>query len=731
MASRRARTLAFALFGLLATLALAAGVAWAKRTALAEWLALRELSARGVPAQLRIVRLDLRGAEIAGVKLGAQAAPDFAAERIALAWSYAGLRARRLDRVEVRGVRLRAHLDEAGVHLGALDALLAGDASASSATLALPFAEAVLADASAVIDSPQGALRLRAEGNAMPEGDLVRATFSLHGESPQGALDFGGGGTLGLASQEIAAAGALRGVTPWGSAEGQVRVLGTFAVPQIEFAGSALPDAAALSVRTAAPIAVQGTATRDAAGAISADVTLTATGVEGIDVGSAANVEVTARLRGESAEAEIALREIELPDLARFPSASLRVKHAGGVVTAQIEMPRGLAPELARFEQIAIDARYAEERLEASVTVAKLTELSKPALIAPLRVKAQLSGPLERLALVGEARTPGDGLVFDLTGALEPAAARLELKIVLAETDLAPKTRQPQRVFPWLDGVIERAKGNVGGEALASYENGVLAASAVIAFNGTDLETEYGAVRGLTGVISAIGPEPLLTPPGQTLWMKTFDGPLPLANGSVRFELLRDGVLAVELAAFSLAGGKLSLTGNFPIDVEERDLVLRAEGISVAELLAALDLDGLAGTGVLAGVIPVEQRGARMFVRNGELRATETGVIRFTSGESGAALAKKQPTVAPVLGALADLHYEELTLTLNGDASDRMDVKMHIRGRNPNYQKGRPVVLNVNVDAPIGSLLKAGMVAASVPEEIEGQVKRYFGGEKE
>jgi hypothetical protein len=199
----------------------------------------------------------------------------------------------------------------------------------------------------------------------------------------------------------------------------------------------------------------------------------------------------------------------------------------------------------------------------------------------------------------------------------------------------------------------------------------------------------------------------------------------------VRFELQPDGVLAVELAAFSLAGGKLSLTGDFPIDVEERDLTLRAEGISIPQLLTALDFEGLAGTGVLAGVIPVEQRGAKMFVRNGVLRATETGVIRFTSGESGAALAKKQPTVAPVLGALAELHYEELTLTLNGDVADRMDVKMHIRGRNPNYQKGRPVVLNVNVDAPIGSLLNAGMVAASVPEEIAGQVERYFGGEKQ
>jgi hypothetical protein len=53
-------------------------------------------------------------------------------------------------------------------------------------------------------------------------------------------------------------------------------------------------------------------------------------------------------------------------------------------------------------------------------------------------------------------------------------------------------------------------------------------------------------------------------------------------------------------------------------------------------------------------------------------------------------------------------------------------VKVHARGRNPNFQQGRPVVLNVNVEAPVQSLLQAGLVAYRVPEEIEGQVKRFF-----
>jgi hypothetical protein len=141
-------------------------------------------------------------------------------------------------------------------------------------------------------------------------------------------------------------------------------------------------------------------------------------------------------------------------------------------------------------------------------------------------------------------------------------------------------------------------------------------------------------------------------------------------------------------------------------------------------------MEELSGTGSLDGTIPVEQHGDDMRVVDGELHATAPGVIRYAGGEGAASLARKQPALAPVLGALENLQYDELTLTLSGGLADKMDVKVHIRGRNPNFQKGRPVVLNVNVEAPVGSLLRAGLTATSVPEEIEGQVQRFFDQEK-
>jgi hypothetical protein len=743
--TRGARIAAFSVLGLLGVLALGAALAWWKRCELAEWFALRELAARGVPAQLRVVRLDLSGAEVEGVKLGA--APDLALQRLELAWSREGVRAGRVDAIALRGLRLRARIDASGVQLGALDTLLASlPESAESEPLALPFLEARLEDAEALIDSPQGALRIRAEGSAQPEGELVRAELTLHGESPQGAIDFGGGATYGLASQEIAASGALGGVTPWGRADGLVRAMGTLASMRFEFSGSAMP-AESTGLRAREPIAVEGGGTRDEKGVIAGEAKLVAQGLAWEDWLRAGEVEVAAKLFGERGEAEISLREIVLPDLAHVKSAegsaqfasdassgeaeialheialadllearAARVKAqlgADGAITARIEAPRALAPDLARLDAIGVDARWAAERLTSLVRVGRLVELSQPALIAPLRVEANVDGPTERLAIRGKALTPGDGLTFDFSGALEPARGRLELRIALAETDLAPKTRQPQRVFPWLDGVVMGATGKLGGEALASYENGALGASALIALNGLDLRTAHGTLRGLMGVISVTEPDPLVTPPGQLLFMSGADVGIPLATGTVRFELRRDGILRIEQAEWDLAGGKLALSGDVNLEAEEQRAELRASGVKLDKLLQALDFEGLAGSGTLEGVIPVRVAGRHARIENGVLRATGEGVVRFTSGAGAEALAKKQPALSPVLGALADLQYDELTLTLNGDAADRLDVKIQVKGRNPNYQKGRAVVLNVNVDLP-ASLLQALMQTAEL-----------------
>ena len=601
-----------------------------------ETLALRLLAARGVPAALRVVRFDLSGLELAELSVGAAGAPDLGVARADLAWSWRGLRERRLERVELGGVRLRARLGAGGLELGALDTLRDGSA-AGAALRALPFTEVQLRDVEVTLASAEGPIVLRAEGRAA---------------------------TSDPRSREVTGTAEVSGTAPWGSGTASLRLGGTLDAPRIDFSGQAIPDRTALGLRATDPVTVEGSAAWDVAGVHGANATL---GVKRLEI-----------------------------------------------------------PTVAQLTGVAVAAKLAREVVTASVRVEKLVELSDPPLVAPLAIEAELDGTLERLAFHGVARAGADGFALPFDGALVPRPPQLKLAIRLPDTDLAPESHQPVRLFPWLGGLVRRAKGHVAADAAASYADGKLSATAQIAFEDVDLRTNYATLRRLNGLVTVTGPSPLATPPGQTLSVALIEGALPLSDGIVSFELLPEGALRIERGVFRLAGGTLSLTGSLPLAGEERDLVLVAKQLSVEQILAALGFEGLSGTGFLDGTLPLSQRGRQVRVVAGELRATEPGFIRYAGGVGAARLAVEQPQIAPALGALENLRYETLTLEVSGDASGVLDVKVHARGSNPNFQQGRPVVLNLNVEAPVASLLRAGLAAYRVPEEIEGQVKRFF-----
>jgi hypothetical protein len=715
----------------LAALVVAAGVAvalaWTQRLALAEWIAVRALAARGARAELRVVRLDRDGLGFDDLRVGAPDAPDLTIAHATLAWSWAGLRAGRVERIDVTGVRLRARVGEGGVSLGSLDPLLSGGGGGAAA---LPFLEARFSDLEARIDSAQGPLVVRAEGRAVPEGDLVRVEGTAHGESQQGTLDAGGGATFGLVSEEIAGAAALRGITPWGAVEANLVLAGTRAKPAIAFRGSFAPDAKALGIESSEPIAAEGNVTLDDAGAPLAQAKVTAKALDAGELGRARGVRADLDARGSPliSRADVVLDQAEIPDVATLTHVAVKAERTDATV-ATVAIRAVDLPDLARLASVGAEVRVAGDAIDADVRVAELHEISKPPLIATLRGEAKLRGTLDDLAVRGSARTPGDGLVFAIEGRVSPRAGTADLAIHLPETSLDGKERQPLHVFPWLEGLLEAAKGTAGLEAHASYAKEELAASAVVALKDVDVRTPYATLRRLNGLITVTGPDPLVTPPGQRLSIGAVEE-LPLANGVVEFELVAGETLRIAKGTFQFAGGELELTGDVPLAVENRSLLLRASALSVEQLLASLEMEELSGTGSLDGAIPVEQHGDDMRVVDGELHATAPGVIRYAGGEGAASLARKQPALAPLLGALENLQYDELTLTLSGGLADKMDVKVHIRGRNPNFQKGRPVVLNVNVEAPVGSLLRAGLTATSVPEEIEGQVQRFFDQEK-
>lgn len=194
-----------------------------------------------------------------------------------------------------------------------------------------------------------------------------------------------------------------------------------------------------------------------------------------------------------------------------------------------------------------------------------------------------------------------------------------------------------------------------------------------------------------------------------------------LPIGSVQLERVRievataGAVLAVDRARFDPREKRSAI----PVRVEKLDL----EG-----LLALATVDGLAGTGALAGEIPIVWEGGALRVEGGALRA-EGGTIRYEPSASVQNLAASRPSdLGIAIEAFSDFHYELLEASVDGDLEGALAIGLHVRGANPAFENGRSVELNLNLESHLADLVRSEAAAYRVPERIEERIRETSEG---
>jgi hypothetical protein len=247
-----------------------------------------------------------------------------------------------------------------------------------------------------------------------------------------------------------------------------------------------------------------------------------------------------------------------------------------------------------------------------------------------------------------------------------------------------------------------------------------------VALRGVGFESPLARVSGLNGTIALRGP-PFHTPKGQLLSVALVDPGLPLTDGLVDFQLREDGSLAVRRAEWHWAGGTLG-TGDLLLDprAADRRAVLALRGVDLALLLAQLKLPGLEGSGRIEGDLPLALHGEAIEVRGGALHAAPGGTIRYRPSGSTQAFAASRPNdLGLAFSALSDFRYEALEAHLDGDLRGAMRIGVHLRGANPAFQDGRPIELNLNLDARLADLVRAGLESYRVPQVIEERLRAF------
>lgn len=350
--------------------------------------------------------------------------------------------------------------------------------------------------------------------------------------------------------------------------------------------------------------------------------------------------------------------------------------------------------------------------------------------------RLELEGPLDalafRAALEGHAAGTERRVALSAHGQLDAESGTASAAWELAPLVFAPGALQPAALYPplarlGLRDVTGRVEARGQGRRDAA---GALAWSADVALRELTATTPLARGEGLHAALSLAGPPPH-TPAHQLVAIGLLDVGVPLTEGLVEGRLRRDGALALESARFRFAAGVLE-AGETVIDPRRGPgaVTLRARELDLARLLERVALAGLTGTGRVEGEIPLAREGEALFVRGGVLRTTPPGgTIRYAPAASVRDLATSRPyDLGLAIQAFSDFRYEALEARIDGDLAGALTVGLHVRGANPAFQDGRPVELDLTLEAHLADLVRAGQASYRVPAVVEERLRAFSEG---
>ncbi len=142
--------------------------------------------------------------------------------------------------------------------------------------------------------------------------------------------------------------------------------------------------------------------------------------------------------------------------------------------------------------------------------------------------------------------------------------------------------------------------------------------------------------------------------------------------------------------------------------------------LDLQDILALYPQEGLYGSGVLGGELPIRIDGNQVEINNGKLLSSaEGGIIRYKPTPEIALMGAQNPGVKLALGALTDLRFELLDLSLDYSPNGDTLFRARLKGHNPDWQQGRPIDLNLNIEENLLDLWRTLQLTDRITDSID------------
>jgi len=359
--------------------------------------------------------------------------------------------------------------------------------------------------------------------------------------------------------------------------------------------------------------------------------------------------------------------------------------------------------------------------------VATLASTAKPAVMRPATLKLAGRFTAAKVDFTAQAgiAAAGSRLALTATGRHDLATNAGQTDLVMAPVTLRPDGLQPADFFPIVGALPVPFGGTVSAQGKLAWKGSTITPDLTVRLAGANAQPPGADVTDLQTAIRITGLTPPATAPGQVLTATVTGGGLPPTPVTLGFQV-RASRLNVERLEAGLAGGRVTaapfaVAADGPLAVAT---TLSLAAVDLAEVFKLIDIDGLGGTGKIAGDIPLRWADGRLSITGGELATDGPGRLHLSGENLPAALTQAGEQVALALTALADFHYESLSLALDKEAAGQGTVRITIRGSNPQVMDGHPFVFNIKVESDFDRLTELALSSMSATQDLLRRAER-------
>lgn len=343
-------------------------------------------------------------------------------------------------------------------------------------------------------------------------------------------------------------------------------------------------------------------------------------------------------------------------------------------------------------------------------------------LFAPMAVAATID--LDAGGLRLDARLADGGVALTATGQFAPASGVGALRITGPAIRIGAERRLDALAPAIAHELAAIAPGLAGAftvDGRLDWDRGGSRTSGRVRIDDATLAHPAGTLSGIAGTLAFASLDPPRFDGTQRLRARRIEAGITLADAEIDLRQGAGGAIQVARAAGNALGGRIETSAISPSPARQR-ITLRLTGIDLPALFALGGSEGLSGIGEISGQIVVSAAAGEIAVEQGTLSANAPGRIAYAPRQ-GLGLADE---AAMLMQVLSDFHYDRLTITMerapaatpSAAGAPAMQARMRLEGRNPGFQEGRPINLNVNLSGELEGAARAALGLYRLPAEL-------------